>query len=230
MINIKQLIKSSKILLYLTAFTPFILAAKFIFPYMVVRTVFFRIIIELILIVFLYLLTLGRIKFSNAKNNYFLWVFSGLLLIEFIAAALGESWWFSFFGDLERIWGLFTVTHLFLFYFFIRSWFGRKEWNIFLNVSLAASLLVSGYGIIQRFPEFFDIYVFEAGAGRITSTLGNPAYVSIYVLFSIAFAFYLFWQNRSESVRYYYLAVIFINLFAFSLTEVRGAYLGAVIG
>jgi O-antigen ligase/cytochrome c-type biogenesis protein CcmH/NrfG len=222
----------------LTALTPVIIAAKFSFPYVTVRTVFFRLAIELCLLLVLYLAARGMIdlgkerppKRSFFRNNYFFWAFSGLLAVEIIAAFFGQSPVISFMSDLERMWGIFTVLHLFLFYILIRSFFQEKDWRIFINIFLVVSLLVSLYGIIQRYPAVFKIYLFEAGIGRITSTLGNPTYVAIYLLFALAFALYCLRENWRRPSRYFYLAVLVIDFFAFILTEIRGAYLGLLAG
>jgi len=228
--NQEKIIKISKILLYLTALMPVILAARFSFPYVTVRTTLFRIVIEITLILFLWLILEKKIRLGNLKKNYFFLIFSGLIIIEIIAAIFGESFASSFLSDLERMWGIFTILHLFLFYLLTRIYFREKEWQIFFNTSLIVSLLVSLYGIVQRFPDTFSIYVFEAGIGRITSTMGNPTYVAIYLLFSIAIALYFFLQNKDRSIKYFYLSVILINFFAFSLTDIRGAYLGLIFG
>lgn len=230
--NNKKITKIIKILLYLTALTPIMLAARYSFPYVTVRTVFFRVIIELALLLFFWLILKGSavVKSGAVKNNYFFWIFSGLLIIEMLAALFGQSPAASFFSDLERMWGIFTVIHLFLFYWLARSFFGEKEWRIFINVFLAVSLFVSLYGIVQKFPGLFKIYVFEAGIGRITSTIGNPAYVAIYLLFGLGLSLYFLIKNRSSRVKYFYLAVLAVDFYAFILTEIRGAYLGLALG
>ena len=225
-----NLIKIIKVLLYFTALTPLILMARFSFPYVTVRTAIFRMVIEAIAILFLWLWLKNKIRITELKKNYFFWLFLGLLFVELIAAIAGQSFVTSFFSDLERMWGVFTVAHLFLFYFFARSFFGQKEWSNFFNLSFGVSLLVSAYGIVQRFPNIFNIYVFEAGISRITSTLGNPTYVAIYLLFNLAFALIFLFKNKQRPIKYFYLAVIVVDFFAFSLTDIRGAYLGLILG
>ena len=219
-----------KVLLYLTALTPLVLLANFSFSYVTVKTVFFRVLIEISAILFLWLLLKNKIGLTNFKKNYFFWLWLGLLVVESVAALAGQSYLTSFFSNLERMWGIFTVAHLFLFYCLIRIFFGEKEWRNFFNISFAVSMLVSIYGIVQRFPNTFGIYVFEAGIQRITSTLGNPTYVAIYLLFNIVFALIFFFKEQRRSFKIFYLAAITLDLFAFALTDIRGAYLGIILG
>lgn len=211
---------------------PLVLWAGFSFPYVTIRTVFFRIIIEAALVLALLLFVQGKIRLVNFGKQYFFWIFAGLLTVESIAALLGESPLASFFGDLERMWGIFTVVHLFLFYVLAAALFRQREWRVFFRVSLSVSLAVSAFGIIQRHPEFFQVFLFGAGEGsRIMSTLGNPVYVAIYLLFNIAFALYLAQQpGTSRKARWFYIGTIVLDLYAFTLTDIRGAYLGFLAG
>ncbi|MDP6769431.1 MAG: hypothetical protein QF704_01895, partial [Anaerolineales bacterium] len=134
--NTQKLIKISRILLYSIAVLPFVVWSGFTFPYVTIRTVIFRVIIEILVVLALFLYIRGRIQFSNLKNQYFFWIFLGLLVIESIAALFGESPVASFFSDLERMWGIFTVAHIFLFYVLLRIFFKKREWRIFFHVSL----------------------------------------------------------------------------------------------
>lgn len=227
----QTLIKTSRILLYTTAVLPLVLWAGFTFPYVTIRTVLFRVIVEVVLVLVALLWVQGRLRFANVRAQYFFWIFAGLLAVESIAALLGEAPLASFFGDLERMWGIFTVLHLFLFYVLARLLFGERAWRTFFHVSFITSIGVSIYGILQRNPDLFGIYLFGAGEGtRIVSTLGNPTYVAIYLLFNIAFALYLLMRTPRGGLWYFYLSVIAIDFYAFTLTDIRGAYLGLLIG
>lgn len=231
MLNLQTLLKASRILLYSTAVLPLVLWAGFTFPYVTIRTVAFRISIEIAAVLVLLLWVQGRVRFAHLRTQWFFWIFAGLLAVESIAALFGEAPLASFFGDLERMWGIFTVLHLFLFYILVRIFFHERQWRTFFHVSFVTSIGVSVYGILQRNPDLFGIYLFGAGEGtRIVSTLGNPVYVAIYLLFNIAFALYLLMRTPRGSLWYFYLSVIAIDFYAFTLTDIRGAYLGLLVG
>ncbi len=223
----QKLITFSRVLLYATAVLPVVLWAGVTFPYVTIRTALFRVIVEVVVGVVLLLWVKGRIRFAPLRGQYFFWIFAALVAVESVAAFFGESPVASFFGDLERMWGIITVAHLFLFYLLTRILFAEREWRTFLHVSFVTSVGVSVYGIIQRNPDFFHVYLFGAGEGtRIFSTLGNPTYVAIYLLFNIAFALYLLLRAQHGKLWYFYLAVLAVDLYAFTLTDIRGAYLG----
>ena len=119
-----KITRLSRVLLYSTVVLPFIVWANFSFPYVTIRTSLFRIIVESVLVLLLVLIIKSRMRIKSIARNYFFLIFGGLVVVELISAFLGESFVFSFFGDLERMWGIITVLHLFLFYILLRSFFG----------------------------------------------------------------------------------------------------------
>jgi O-antigen ligase len=224
-----SLTKSAKILLWATALMPIVLFAAYMFPYVTVRTLFFRMLAEGAALLWLWLWLKGQVRPLGKKQAYFGVIFVALLLVEIVAAIFGESPVVSFFSDFERSWGIFTVAHLMLFYILARIFFNERDWRIFWHLSFGASLWVCVYGWIQRFPGVFKINVFQAGVGRITSTLGNPAYVAIYLVFNAALAAF-FACRAAGKKRVGYLVISAINLATLTLTEIRGVYLGLVAG
>lgn len=222
--------KIIKVLLYLTVLTPIILPMEIAFPYITTRTAVFRVLMEIAAIFLLWLLLKGKARVADLKQNYFFWAFGALLLVELVAAFAGKSFSNSFFSNLERMWGVFTAAHLFIFYFLLRSFFGPQEWKNFFHYSFVVSLIVGIYGIIQREPAVFNIELLQAGQARITSTLGNPSYVAIYLLFNIAFAIFFLIKNRQRPIKFFYFTVAAVDASAFIFTDIRGTYLGLLGG
>ncbi len=70
----KNLLLAAKYLLYATAITPLVVFSNFLFPYISTRTVYFRSIIEIILIIFLLIFFKAKIKIK-AEKNHFLFIF-----------------------------------------------------------------------------------------------------------------------------------------------------------
>jgi O-antigen ligase len=225
----ENLIIAIRYLLYILPLTPAIVAGGFLFPYISARTIYFRSLIEIALFFVLVLWWRYRTR-SRVERNYFFIVFSLFVVTNIISSFFSYSFLIAWFSDIERMWGVFTLLHLFLFYFLLRAFFTGREWRIFLNVAVIVSVYIAGYGIIQHYPDVFGIKVFQAGSDRIISTLGNSAYVAIYMLFSACFALFLFLKTKNTWLRFGYGAVICLDLFAFNLAGIRGAILGLLAG
>jgi len=216
------------ILLYLTAITPTIVLSNFLFPYISTRTIFFRLLIEAGCLALLWIFVKHKIKLSE-QPNYFFWVFSFFAITNIISSFFSFSFLVAWFSDFERMWGVFTLLHLFLFYILLRSFLGGKEWKLFLNILVAVSLIVACYGLFQYYPEL-GVKVFQSGRGRIISTLGNSAYVAIYLLFNIFFALFLLSKSNRHWWKFYYAAVVLIDFWAFTLAGIRGTMIGLIAG
>src|SRR3990167_7894330 len=102
------------------------------------------------------------------KVNAFVLLPAALLLSAAISSVFGLSFRSSFWSDLERMMGFLTYAHLFVFYLILISVFrDEREWKKLFTLSLAVSLIISVFGIWQKFMN--DL-------GRIESTYGNAAF------------------------------------------------------
>lgn len=226
-------IKAARFLLYLTALTPLLFAGSFYFPYVVPRTILFRVLVEAAALIFIWLWCQGRIRLSTSRrwyHNYFILALGLIIAVDFTAAVFGLSFNNSLFGDIERSWGVYTVAHLCLFYVLLRVFFDNQAWKTYLNCLLASTLVVAIYGVVQYYPNIFHITLFQSGPGRILSTLGNPAYTAMTLMFGMVLAVYLLLKSSLKWHKYLYGALIIVHFFAFTLTGIRGAYLGFLAG
>lgn len=224
--------KAIKYLLFATAFLPLAISDKFIYPFVSPRTGFFYFIIELAFVLFLGAYAQGHIKKQEKGKNFLILAFGAFVLASIISAFFGASLQNSIFGTIERGWGILTLVHVLLFFFLVRVFFQKKDWLSYLKIIVWVSVLVSVIGILQRFGATLGVGIFLAGEGRILTTLGNPIYVAIYLLFSIFLASYLFLQEKKEKGKFnfVYLIPVCINLLAFLLADTRGTYLGFLAG
>ena len=130
----EKLTAAVKWLLYLTAFTPLIISGAFLFPYISARTVFFRLLIEAALLVLILLIWLYRLRLpEKGGGNYIFVVFIAFVATNIISSFFSFSPLISWFSDIERMWGVFTLLHLFMFYWLLRTFFTGKEWKIFFQ-------------------------------------------------------------------------------------------------
>jgi len=211
--------------IFLLPFIPFIITKSMFFPFIVGKNFAFRIIVEIIFaswVVFAWRDVRYRLQFS--------WIFAALAIligVVTIADIFGEDFFRSFWSNYERMDGLVTLLHLFLLFIVAGSVMNTKLlWMRFLQTSLAASVIVSIYGIFQ----LLDKIIINQGGVRVDATLGNATYLAGYLLFHIFFAAFLFAQkNVPNWLRICYGVIIALHIFILFNTMTRGSIL-ALLG
>lgn len=168
---------------YLVLFTPLIVNKGFFFPFVAPKTIFFRIIVEIILVAYIFL----AIKNSKYRPRITFLTLAILLFLEvFILTSLaGISLQRSFWSTYERMTGIFTMLHLYAFFIILFSCFKKREdWEKFLGVSVLTGVLLSLY--VLR-----DLGTSTKGGG----TIGNTSFMAAYLLFDVFFALILILAN-----------------------------------
>ncbi len=205
---------------YLALFSPLIFIGDYFFPFVVPKTIFFRIVVDIIFIAFI-LLAISNPKYRPRVNflTITIAVFLGMIILTSITGVNFER---SFWSVFERMTGLLTLFHLFVFYIVLISCFQeRRYWEKILSVSILAAVLICFYALFSGNP-----------LTRGGSTIGNSSFLSAYLLFNIFFALILmvmktgFWR-----VIYGLSLVLFLGLLFFNpggLT--KGAVLSFIIG
>jgi O-antigen ligase/tetratricopeptide (TPR) repeat protein len=217
------------VLLLVSLLVPVIAPADFFFPYVVPRNLFFRVIIEIGATALVLALCFGRKKLDLRGEPIF---FS---LLAFLAAASVSALFspaptHSFFGDFERMGGVWAWLHLALFFLLLRT-LRDEDWGWIINGALAVSLFVSISAIVEHF-QLAATRSADAIIPASAATIGNPGLLAAYLLMNVALAGYA----ASASVRYrlLYLSVVGVNLlglvYASNRSTIIGLVLGAIIG
>ena len=130
--------------IYLALFTPLIIHNKFFFPFVAPKTIFFRIVVEIILAAYIFLIAVNKKYFPKITP---LSVALTIFLEVFILASLtGVNFERSFWSTFERMTGIFTLLHLYVFFIILSNCFKKKEdWQKFLAVSVLVGVAVSFY-------------------------------------------------------------------------------------
>jgi len=219
-----------KILFYgliATLFISLFVDQEIIFPFVTSKAYLFYIIIDILLLCYLILLTKRPLY---PQKNKLLFVFIALIILGWFFDLFGVSFKSSFWGNYERMVGIYTAFHFLAYLWMLLSVFNtRIKYYKLLNISLIVSILVSIYGILQKFAvPIFGIL--QTRDYRISATFGNPAYLAGWLLFFIFIAVYLFIKNKNKYWRSLYIISLIINLLALNWTVTRGAILGLVAG
>lgn len=213
--------------LYLVLAAPLLVWGKFLFPFITPKTIYFRLLIEIAL--FLYILLIIYQPAYRPRFSKLTWlVFIYFLVITF-TAIFGIDPYRSFWGNIERGEGLLTVYHVFIFFFLISVLFKTKrDWLRFFDISVFVSILIGLYALGQDFGLGFLLQ--SAGGSRLTATIGNASFLAAYLLLNLFLIMFLFANKKGLGWRIFYGLTFIFEFYIFFKTETRGALIGFLGG
>lgn len=206
--------------LFACLFMPLIVSGNFIFPYIFPKQAFFQIIVE---IVFgLYLLLAFKNQDYRPRSS---WLFKALLayfVVMVLSSIFGVNAYHSFWSNYERMAGVVSLLHYLGFLFVAANVFlAKKDWHLFFDISIFASVLQALYGLGQVWGLFAS-----SGGARLDGTIGNASFLAGYMLLNALFALWLILEKSDWRWRLSYSLAIVLNLFVMFQTETRGAMAG----
>jgi len=212
-------------LFFLTLVSPLVVDQRLFFPYITTSALFFQLITEALFflwVIFILIYPQHRPKFSPLANVFILYI---LALV--IATVFSVNSYLSFWGDTERMMGLFNILHFLALFLVGFSLFrNEKELKLLLPVFTGISTALCLYGILQ----WFGLTSIKPGVDRIMATVGNSSVLASYLIFGLFFSIYLALVNKKNNFKTTYFIVAFLHLTAIFLTGTRGAYVGVAFG
>ncbi len=194
---------------YLSLIVVFFVFKNLLFPYITSKQISFNIWIEFLFIIWLAFV----IKYPEyrPKKSHITFGLAGFFLFMLISSIFGVDFNLSFWGDIERMLGVFHLLHFFAFYLIIITVFKEwKDWKIFLIASIVVANIIAIKGITEI----------------SYSTIGNTAYVSGYLIFNMYFTMLLFFRENNKALRWLYLAALPLMFKSFDVASTTGAFVG----
>jgi O-antigen ligase len=212
--------------LFAILFIPLFVSGTLFFPFVSGKNFLFRIIVEIIFVAWAILAT-QDIKYRPKKSGI-LWAFIAFIGIIAVADLFGENPYRSFWSNFERMEGLITHLHLFVYFFVMSSVFLREKlWERFFQTSLGVSVIIGGYGLLQLAGKLS----IHQGGTRLDASFGNATYLAVYALFHIFIGLFLLYRHsRNMFAWFIYGFIIILNTFILYHTATRGAILGLIGG
>lgn len=221
------LLKLTKFGLYLALLTPFIAWDQVIYPFIFPKIIYFRILIEIIFILYFILWSLNR-AYAPKITSLGLLILLSIAIISF-TSIMGENPYRSFFSTVIRGEGVITYLHLAAFFFILTSVIKTQdEWLSILSFASLVFFLENAlaFGQIWKFP-FLKMF----GTNRPSGTFGNPAFYASFMLFGLWLSVFLL-EKKSSFQRPFFRVLVPLNilsiifgLFALYKTENRGGTL-----
>ena len=240
-------LKIAKLFVYLAPISMLVVASSMFFPFIVGKAIFFRVTVELGLFFYLlYLLSPGsREKVDEfkriAKHPIFLSV-AAFTLLFLISTVTAENPQIAFWSNFERGEGGLQILHYGIFFalatLVIRT---KKEWRSYITWLLGIGILVSGYALGQRLnylnqlakvPRDQNPWASFFGDGaRPSGTLGNPLYLSTFLIFMFFYGIIFFKENAGKGIRIALAFLLAFQAFVFIyLSQSRNGIAGVAVG
>lgn len=219
----KTLEQVIKLGIYAILFTSLIFTPGLLFPYVTGKSLFFRTVVEIIVLCYAALVFLRpeyRPRKSPVLWAVLLWL-ATFILVTVTSADTSRAIW----GTIRRGEGLMLFLHLGAFFFVISGMFQKREdWLRLLKVSVAASIIFILVNYLIIAPAQFS--------KPLVGTAGNSAFVGSYLLFQTFFALFLFLNTSSvkRDERKLWAGVFLFELVSVVLSAARVSVFGGVIG
>ena len=216
--------------LFLIPLTPLIVLDSYFFPFITGKAFYFRILVEIAVAAWIVLALLDkeyRPRFSwvgVAVLSFVAWMF----IADLFAMNVVKAFWSNF----ERMEGWVLLVHLLGFFFAssavlrvdLRAGKAGKKWRAWFLASIGVSLAISVYAFMQ----LGGVLAIHQGSTRIDASLGNSAYLAIYLLFNVFIALWLAFTEERAWIKWSLVVVAVVETVLIFFTETRGTIIGLI--
>lgn len=215
-------------LVVLTLFTELVFSGSYLFPFITTKSLFFRSLILLGLPFFIFLILKYPQTRPDLKHPVTL-AFLAFNLVIVLSWLFGIDRYRSFWGNYERMTGVFESLHLLLLYIYVLT-LAKIDRRFVFTLMKAMVWLAGGmalYGILVRFG--FHAFYPETFLPRIGGPTGNPVYFGDFFAIPIALALYFaFREGGYKKLLYFTLVILFLA--GMYVSGTRGSYVGLIAG
>lgn len=229
--------KIAKFFIFASVLSVIFVGTKTLFPFIVTKYTFFRLTVELSSVCFL----LGYIFKTSYFNAVYKERIKYIIKSPIFIAVTAFAFFFTlssffaydpivaFWSNFERGEGGFQILHFFVFLFLLAVLLKEeKDWKNIFKLSIFSGGIMLLYGILAGMGvKGFVGPVFSDGV-RFQGSLGNAAYVGVYLIFATFYLAYLYLHRRSSGMFLGMLAAI--SVIFIWLTQTRGPVYGLVGG
>jgi O-antigen ligase len=209
------------ILILLTTLTPLVLFDKLPFPFITEKTLYFRLLVDILLIVWA-IVTFQNPEYLPRKTPLNI-AFLILGIVTLLTAILGHDFQSSFWSGLERMEGFIGLFYSLVFLFVLSNSLKKSaQWHILFLTSCGVACVCVGVGIFKEFE------LFKSGE-RLFSSIGNPSYLGLYLLLHLFLLGFVL-QNASLKIKGMAVVMALIFLIGIALSQSRSSIFGLLVG
>jgi len=241
--------------LYLGVFAilcmPFVVSFDVLYPYTVPKALWVQTLNWIMLSIYLCGIILNKELYVRYKPklNFIFYLYLTYILLYFLSSIFGDDFNFSFFGEFQRMNGVYWHLHTLIFLFILSgcSNINKFFYNLFSFIFFTGFIFATFYIL-----EYYKIFYFDmpgySDQTRAVFTTGNPGFAGLYMMLIFFIGFGLFKVNfvnipfsllRLNKIKYlykcyiYYLYIsitMFLLLYAIILTASRSVIPGLLSG
>ena len=208
--------------IFISLFLPLVIFSQYLSPFHFGKMIVFRILVELMLVFYIPLLIANKIY--RPKWTLILTSVSIFTFLYFFSGLVGTNFYSSFWGTLERMGGIFSFLHYWVYFIILVSVIRiRADWNKILKLCIGIGFLSILFAYGQAFIRTKFFVGWQHGE-RVIGTIGNPALFAGYLLFILYLSiFYLLKKDVPSWQKGFFAAVIILGIPVLMMTAVRGA-------
>ena len=241
--------------LYLGVFAilcmPFVVSFDVLYPYTVPKALWVQTLNWIMLSIYLCGIILNKELYVRYKPklNFIFYLYLTYILLYFLSSIFGDDFNFSFFGEFQRMNGVYWHLHTLIFLFILSgcSNINKFFYNLFSFIFFTGFIFATFYIL-----EYYKIFYFDmpgySDQARAVFTTGNPGFAGLYMMLIFFIGFGLFKVNfvnipfsllRLNKIKYLYKCYIyyfyvsitmFLLLSAIILTGSRSVIPGLLSG
>ena len=188
--------------LYLGVFailcTPFVVFFEVFYPYTVPKALWVQTLNWIMLSIYLCGIILNKELYVRYKPklNFIFYLYLTYILLYFLSSIFGDNFNFSFFGEFQRMNGLYWHLHTLIFLFILSgcSNINKFFYNLFSFIFFTGFIFATFYIL-----EYYKIFYFDmpgySDQARAVFTTGNPGFAGLYMMLIFFIGFGLFKVN-----------------------------------
>jgi O-antigen ligase/tetratricopeptide (TPR) repeat protein len=208
---------------------PLIFIQRTMYPFVVVKTVVFQSLAEVIIFLWAALAIFRKeCRPRLTPLTALIFILFGLLTIS---SFLGADWRVSLWSTEGRALGLVSLWHFAFLYLALASLKSKINWRTAFLWSLAASAFASLGALLT--PVSGKVFSFflkqDADLSRPGSTFGNPSFLAGYLLFNVFLGIWLFYKERGWT-RWFGAALALLDALGIMRSQTRGDIAGLFLG
>ena len=215
--------------IFICLFLPLVIFSQYLSPFHFGKMVIFRSLVEIIAVIYI-LLIIANKKYLPRWTPIVIaaTIFTGLYTLTTFS---GVDFNYSFWGTLERMGGLFSFLHFWVFFIILVSIFReKKDWDKILKISIFVGFLSILFAYGQHF-KLGDFFIGWQHEGRVIGTIGNAALFAGYILFILFLGIYFLAKKETKTKeKIFYALVLILGIPILHLTAVRGSVIAFWIG